>query len=141
MSSPPTTTTKSSARRGPRAPMTNRLSALGSPRRLTLLAVIDGAIAGFASLKGAEEIDMLFVDPEFARQGAAGALIEALTKLAQARGAKRLTVDASDSARPLFERQGFTAERRNLVRVGDQWLANTTMAKTLTGERTPPTRH
>ena len=64
---------------------------------LTLLAVIDGAIAGFASLKGAEEIDMLFVDPEFARRGAGGALIEALTKLAQARGAKRLTVDASDS--------------------------------------------
>ena len=108
---------------------------------LTLLAMINGAVAGFASLKGAEEIDMLFVDPEFARQGAGGALIEALTKLAQARGAKRLTVDASDSARPLFDRQGFTAERRNLVRVGDQWLANTTMAKTLTGDSTPPTRH
>ena len=39
-------------------------------RALTLLAVIDGAVAGFASLKGADEIDMLFVDPEFARQGA-----------------------------------------------------------------------
>ena len=36
---------------------------------LTLLAMIDGAVAGFASLKGADEIDMLFVDPEFARQG------------------------------------------------------------------------
>jgi putative acetyltransferase len=95
MSSPQMTTTKSSARPGPRAPMTNRLSAL----------------------------------------------IEALTKLAQARGAKRLTVDASDSARPLFERQGFTAERRNLVRVGDQWLANTTMAKTLVAESASPTRH
>jgi putative acetyltransferase len=68
-------------------------------------------------------------------------LIEALTKLAQARGAKRLTVDASDGARPLFERQGFTAQRRNLVRVGDQWLANTTMAKTLSADSTPPTRH
>ncbi len=108
---------------------------------LTLLAMIDGAVAGFASLKGADLIDMLFVDPEFARQGAGGALIEALTKLAQARGAKRLTVDASNSARPLFERQGFSAERRNLVRVGDQWLANTTMAKTLAGNSTPPTRH
>ena len=141
MSSPRRTTTKSSARPGPRAPTTNRLSAPGSTGALTLLAMIDGAIAGFASLKGADQVDMLFVDPEFARQGAGGALIEALTKLAQARGAKRLTVDASDSARPLFERQGFTAERRNLVRVGDQWLANTTMAKTLAGDPTPPTRH
>ncbi len=108
---------------------------------LTLLAVIDAAIAGFASLKGAEEIDMLFVDPQFARQGAGRALIEALTKLTQARGAKRLTVDASDAARPLFERQGFAAQRRNLVRVGDQWLANTTMTKTFGAEPKPPTRH
>jgi putative acetyltransferase len=108
---------------------------------LTLLAMIDGAVAGFASLKGADHVDMLFVDPEFARQGAGGALVEAFTKLAQARGAKRLTVDASDSARPLFERQGFTAERRNLVSIGDQWLANTTMTKTLGAESAPPTRH
>jgi putative acetyltransferase len=108
---------------------------------LTLLAVIDRAIAGFASLKGADQIDMLFVDPDFARQGAGGALIEALAKLAQARGAKRLTAEASDVAKPLFERQGFTAQKRNLVRVGDQWLANTTMTKTLGAEPKPPTRH
>ena len=107
----------------------------------TLLALIDGAVAGFASLKGTDEIDMLFVDPEFARQGAGGVLIEALTKLAQARGAKRLTTEASDVAKPLFERRGFTAERRNLVSIADQWLANTTMAKTLASDPTPPTRH
>ncbi|MGB3582430.1 MAG: GNAT family N-acetyltransferase, partial [Roseiarcus sp.] len=94
---------------------------------LTLLAVIDGEIAGFASLKGAEEIDMLFVDPEFARRGVGRTLVDALTRLAEARGARRLTTEASDVAKPLFERQGFTAQKRNLVRKGDQWLANTTM--------------
>jgi putative acetyltransferase len=107
---------------------------------LTLLAVIDGAIAGFASLKGGEEIDMLFVDPEFARQGVGRALVDALTRLAGARGAKRLTTEASDVARPLFERQGFTAQKRNLVRKGDQWLANTTMTKPLDAAP-PPTKH
>jgi putative acetyltransferase len=107
---------------------------------LTLLAVIDGAVAGFASLKGADEIDMLFVDPEFARQGAGGLLVEGLTKLAEARAAKRLTVTASDAARPLFERRGFIAQKRNLVRIGDQWLANTTMTKALDAAP-PPTRH
>ncbi len=96
---------------------------------LTLLAMIDGAVAGFASLKGADEIDMLFVEPEFARQGVGRTLVDALTKLAQARGAKRLTTEASDVAKPLFERQGFTAQKRNLVRIGDEWLANTTMTK------------
>ena len=107
---------------------------------LTLLAVIDGAIAGFASLKGGDEIDMLFVDPEFARQGVGLALVDALTRLAGARGAKRLTAEASDVARPLFERQGFTAQKRNLVRKGDQWLANTTMTKPLAAAP-PPTKH
>jgi len=108
---------------------------------LTLLAVIDGAIAGFASLKGADEIDMLFVEPEFARQGVGRTLVDALTRLAHARGAKRLTTEASDVAKPLFERQGFTARKRNLVRIGEQWLANTTMTKTLGAESAPPTRH
>ncbi len=108
---------------------------------LTLFAVIDGEVAGFASLKDGEEIDMLFVDPEFARQGVGRVLVDALTRLAQARGAKRLTTEASEVAKPLFERQGFTAQKRNLVRVGDQWLANTTMTKTLGAEPAPPTRH
>jgi len=107
---------------------------------LTLLAIIDGGIAGFASLKGGDEIDMLFVDPEFAHRGVGRALVDALTRLAGARGAKRLTTEASDVARPLFERQGFTAQKRNLVRKGDQWLANTTMTKPLDAAP-PPTKH
>jgi putative acetyltransferase len=84
---------------------------------------------------------MLFVDPEFARQGVGRALVEALTKLAEARGAQRLTTEASDTAKPLFDRLGFTAQKRNLVRKGDQWLASTTMTKTLGAELAPPTRH
>jgi putative acetyltransferase len=108
---------------------------------LTLIAMIDGATAGFASLKGGEEIDMLFVDPGYARQGVGRTLVDALTKLAEARGAKRLTTEASDAAKPLFDRLGFAAQKRNLVRKGDQWLANTTMTKTLGAELKPPTRH
>ena len=98
--------TPTSAKRGRRGPTTRGFGArlLGA---LTLLAVIDGEVVGFASLKDGEEIDMLFVDPEFARQGVGRALIEALTKLAQARGAKRLTTEASDVAKPLFERAGL----------------------------------
>jgi putative acetyltransferase len=54
-----------------------------------------------------------------------------LAKIAAARGAARLTADVSDTAKPLFERQGYGSERRNLVTLGDQWLANTTMSKKL----------
>src|ERR1700690_571674 len=66
---------------------------------LTLLAVIDQQIAGFASLQGGEEIDMLFVDSQFAHQGVRRTLVDALTRLAEARGAKRLTTEASDVAK------------------------------------------
>ena len=110
---------------------------------LTLVALIDGEPVGFASLRGESEIDMLYVDPRFGRSGVGSALIDALTRLAGARGAGQLTSDASDTARPLFERHGFVAQRRNLVQIDDQWLANTTVTKRLAApnETRAPTRH
>jgi putative acetyltransferase len=107
---------------------------------LTLVATAQGMIAGFASLKGADLIDMIYVDPAFSGRGIGGALIDALVKLAKARGADRITSDVSDTARSTFERQGFVAQRRNLASVEDQWLANTTMTKSL-GKSEPATRH
>ncbi len=106
---------------------------------LTLIAIIDGEEAGFASLKGADVLHMLFVAPEFARQGAATTLVDAMTKLAAARGAKRVTAEASEVAKPLFEKLGFVAEKRNLVNIGGEWLANTTMTKSLGVEPPKPT--
>jgi putative acetyltransferase len=98
---------------------------------LTIVALSDGEIAGFASLKGAEALDMLYVHPHFARKGVATQLCDALEKLAAARKAKTLTVDASDCAQPLFAARGYTAQRRNMVFLGDEVLGNTTMTKTL----------
>jgi putative acetyltransferase len=74
---------------------------------------------------------MLYVEPQFARRGIGALLIDALTRLATARGAKQLTSDVSDTARPTFEKQGFIAQRRNLVQLDGEWLANTTMVKSL----------
>jgi putative acetyltransferase len=58
-------------------------------------------------------------------------LCDALEKLAGARGAKELTVDASDTARGFFEKRGYTAKSRNTVLLNGEWLANTTMVKPL----------
>jgi putative acetyltransferase len=98
-------------------------------KQLTLVATLAGSPVGFASLKGADELDMLYVHPHAARQGVATALVDAMEKLAAARGAKRLTVDASDTAKPLFETRGYRAESRNTVEREGEWLANTTMVK------------
>jgi putative acetyltransferase len=97
--------------------------------QLTLIATLNGSPVGFASLAGNETIDLLYVHPAAAGQGAATLLIDALEKLGIARGAKRLTADVSDSAQGFFEKRGFTATQRNTVRRGGEWLANTTMEK------------
>jgi putative acetyltransferase len=99
--------------------------------QLTLVATLEGSPIGFASLRGADEIDMLYVHPAAAGQGAASMLCDALEKLAGARGAARLSADASDSAREFFEKRGYVPQRRNTVAQGDEWLANTTMEKRL----------
>ena len=107
-------------------------------KALTLVATISGEPAGFGSLKGADVIDMLYVDPEFARRGVGALLIDALTRLASRRGAKQLTSEVSDTARSSFEKQGFVAQRRNLVQLDGEWLANTTMIKSLTADPARP---
>ena len=63
--------------------------------------------------------------------GAGTMLCDALEKLAGARRAKELTVDASDTARGFFEKRGYTAKSRNTVLLNGEWLANTTMVKPL----------
>lgn len=98
---------------------------------LVLVATLDGAPVGFASLRGNNEIDFLYVHPAVARQGAASKLVDALEKLAGARGATALTTDASDTAREFFDTRGYVAQHRNTVLLGDQWLSNTTMTKQL----------
>lgn len=98
---------------------------------LTLVATRQGAPVGFASLAGPDSIAMLYVDPDHARQGIASMLLDALVRLAGARGAAKLSVDASDCARDFFAARGFVATVRNTVPLGDQWLGNTTMTRTL----------
>ncbi len=98
---------------------------------LTLIAMISGSPVAFISLKGQSEIDMLYVHPGVARTGVATALLDAIEKLARSRGATHLTVDASDTARPFFEKHGFFALHRQTVPCGEEWLGNTHMEKRL----------
>ncbi len=101
-------------------------------KQLTLVATIEASPVGFASLKGADHIEMLYVHPTAAGQGVASALCDALERLAAARGAARLTVDASDTAQPFFRKRGYADQQRSTVNVGDEWLTRTRMHKTLT---------
>jgi putative acetyltransferase len=98
---------------------------------LTLIATLQNSPVGFASLKGKDHIEMLYVHPSAVGQGVASMLVDALERLAGARGAKALTVDASDNAEGFFAKRGYVGKQRNTVTVNGEWLANTTMQKEL----------
>jgi putative acetyltransferase len=99
--------------------------------QLALVATMGGSPVGFGTLMGHDKIDMLYVHPAAAGRGVGTMLVDALEKLAAARGAAKLSIDASDSARGFFEKRGYVAQQRNSVSVGGEWLANTTLQKNL----------
>ncbi len=98
---------------------------------LTIVAMLKGEVAGFASLKGADAIDMLYVHPDAARKGVGTQLCDALEKLAAARKATVLKADVSDCALAFFSARKYEPQQRNMVFLGDEVLGNTTMTKTL----------
>lgn len=105
-------------------------------RNVTILVEQEGEILGFGSLaetaeKNQRAIDLLYVHPYAAAQGIGSALLDALERIAAARGAETMTVDASDTAHDFFERRGYQGVRRNTIPVEDVWLTNTTMTKPL----------
>ena len=84
----------------------------------TWIAECDNRVAGFSDLEEDGHVDMLFVHPDFQRRGVARALLVHIESLARSRGLGRLYTQASITARPAFEAQGFrvitaqTVERR-----------------------------
>lgn len=100
-------------------------------KQLTLIGTLGEAAVGFASLKDGSQIDLLYVHPSAVGHGVATALLDALEKLAAARGATKLTADVSDTAHRFFARRGYADRTRNTVPRGNEWLGNTTMQKVL----------
>jgi putative acetyltransferase len=98
----------------------------------TVVAVVDGRVAGFADHLDDGLLDMLFVHPDFGRRGVARLLVEQVKREAAAAGLSSLRTCASRTARPAFERFGFTvvASRRENV-VNGQTVPNYEMRCTL----------
>jgi ribosomal protein S18 acetylase RimI-like enzyme len=88
----------------------------------TLVAVVDGEVAGYIKLGQATELDAsrhvlmirgLAVDPGYQRRGVGRALIDAAVEEAAARGVRRLTLRVlapNVGARTLYESCGFEVE-------------------------------
>lgn len=74
-----------------------------------LLAIINEQVAGFATLKAWNYIDFFYVHKDFQRMGIAKGLLSMLEAEAIKHGTKILSSDISKTARPFFEKNGFTA--------------------------------
>jgi len=79
------------------------------------ILTINNEIAGFIELEADGHIDCAYVAPKYERRGVATKLLIHLVAVAKETGLQELYVEASEVAKPLFEKFGFIVERENKV--------------------------
>ena len=110
-------------------------------RTTVLVALVDGAIAGTATVELDEHIEsnwrepvapdeahlrMLGVDPAYRRRGVARALMQAVIELAQAHNRTRLTLETTPrmlAAQRMYESLGFQARGQETLEPGMHLLS------------------
>ncbi len=109
---------------------TARTAARCADGRTVLVAVDDhGRLLGFGDMEADGHLDFLYCAPDAAGRGVGSALLAALEDVARAQGSTRIFVEASELARPLFERRGYTLVRRNDLDLGGVAIHNFSMAR------------
>ena len=98
----------------------------------TVVAVRDGRLLGFMTfIREQAYIDFTYVRPEAMGTGVAAALYAVIEGRARAARIARLSVDASELARPFFGRQGWQVVAREEVVRGGVTLHRYRMEKVL----------
>lgn len=108
------------------APQDNDYEHLNAALRnnLTLLAIEDGKITGFADIDENGYLDHLFVHKDYQRRGIASALCSRMEE-----GFKRIETHASITARPFFEKRGYVVVKAQDVEIRGEVLRNYVMEK------------
>lgn len=103
----------------------------------TQVAEIGGQVCGFVDVASDGHIDMLFVDPDHAREGVATALLDWAISTARRAGATRLTTHASITARRFFSARGFSTDEERHPEIRGVRMTNYLMSYPLhrTGDR------
>ena len=105
------------------------------------VAVIDDEIAGFLELDPDGHIDCAYINPKFQRRGIMTQLVRHAIETCSAMNVPRVYVEASITARPLFEKLGFCVIRQNIVDVKGVELMNYSMELPLPVLSTGGTMH
>jgi putative acetyltransferase len=102
----------------------------------TWVAESKGVILGFINLeKSGTAIDMLYVHKDFQRKGVATALLKKVEKKLKQKGITHWTVEASITARPFFEKNGYRLVRENHKILNDMDFLNYIMEKELKSKK------
>lgn len=91
----------------------------------------EGSLAGYALLEPDGHLDRLYCHPDHAGRGHATALLAHADRFAQPRGILRLFTEASEVARPVFERAGYMVTHRRDFEVAGVPIHNYAMERWL----------
>ena len=98
----------------------------------TVVAEMDGKIVGFGDIDETGYLDRLYVHKDYQRRGVAAAICDALEQRTKA---AEFTTHASITARPFFEKRGYTVAREQQVERRGVWLTNFVMKKSGGGRK------
>lgn len=112
-------------------PSAEALTARMQDGRARFVAESNEDIAGFIDIGPDGHIDLLYVAPSATGQGVARTLLETAEALAPVSGAVRLYAEASETARPVFERLGFSVVARREFEVAGVPIHNWAVEKAL----------
>ena len=97
----------------------------------TLVAVWDGVIAGFADMDKSGYLDRLYVHKDYQGIGVATALVKELERRVGQNNVACFETYASITARPFFEKLGYTVQTENIAVRGGISLTNFRMTKAM----------
>lgn len=98
---------------------------------LTWVCEINGRIVGFTRVEEDGYIDLLYVHPEYQRQGIASALLEKIFLWARVKSIDSISTESSITASPFFERFGFVIVKPQKVLRRGVEFQNFAMKRTL----------
>lgn len=99
--------------------------------RLTFVADDEGVIAGFGELEADGHINCFYCHKNYQRRGVGSQIYQAIEAKANELSLSRLFVEASITAKPFFQRQGFSVVKEQEVTRRGETFINYVMEKFL----------
>ncbi len=97
--------------------------------KFTYVAEEQGKIIGFGELEANGHIDRFYCHKDFQRKGVGKKILEQIELKANSLGVKKLFTEASITAKPFFENQGFIVIKKQEVERRGQKFINFVMEK------------